>query len=125
VPEEGAAVVVQDVISALRACSVQAEDLPTRVANVVKGYWTVRDRLPPWDISQLGTAKFRHRLGASIVFECLGRWKKDLDWTRASAGDSAQARGVAASYTGKLIPAFSVSCYTYYKQKLTTYVSQH
>jgi transcriptional regulatory protein LEU3 len=101
----------QTAIMALKTCSVQADDLPIRGANVMQGYWTVKDRLPPWDICQLGTAKFKHRLGASIVFDCLGRWKKDLEWTRVSAGlDATHARRASQSYSGKLSSP-GISCF--------------
>lgn len=95
---------VQDAIRALKTCSVQADDLPTRASNMMQGYWNIKARLPPWDISQLRTAKFKHRLGASIVFECFARWKKDLDWTRLSAGDSSHAGGLPESHSGRPPP---------------------
>lgn len=99
--------VVQNVIKALKTCSVQAEDLPIRATNVMQGYWSVRDRLPPWDICQLRTAKFRHRLGASIMFECLSRWKRDIQRTR----DASHAGGLPDANSGKLpFPSSQVWC---------------
>jgi hypothetical protein len=102
VPVGGEDLVVQNVILALKTCSVQADDLPIRGSNVMEAYWSVRDRLPPWDTHQLRNANFKHRLGASIVYDCLGRWKKDLEWTRASAGDPTPAGGPSESYSSKL-----------------------
>jgi len=101
VPVEGIDVVAQNAIMALKSCSVQAEDLPIRGANVMQAYWTVKDRLPPWDIYQMDATKFKHRLGASIVFLCLGRWKKDLE--RASGGDPTHAGGLPEPYTGECL----------------------
>jgi acyl-CoA synthetase (AMP-forming)/AMP-acid ligase II len=86
---------VHDAMTALRACSVQEDDLCIRAPNLMEAYWSVKDRLPPWDIGQLRTATFTHRLGVSIVYDCLGRWKRDIQSTRAAASNQVSA-GVAS-----------------------------
>lgn len=101
VPVGGEDLVVQNAIFALKSCSVQADDLPIRGSNVMEAYWSVKDRLPPWDTSQLRTVNFKHRLGASIVYDCLGRWKKDLEWTRASAGDPPPTGAPSEPYSSR------------------------
>lgn len=114
IPVGGEDLVVQNAILALKTCSVQLDDLPLRGSNVLEAYWSVKDRLPQWDTGQLPTANFKHRLGASIVYDCLGRWKKDLEWTRASAGDPPPTGGPSDPYKSKLSLSkhFAVACQT-------------
>lgn len=101
VPPGAADTIVRDAILSLKTCSVQPDDLPMRGANIMEAYWSVRDRLPPQDTSQLHTANFKHRLGPSIVYDCLGRWKKDLEWTRTSAAEPPPAKGPAEAFNSK------------------------
>lgn len=109
-PVGGEDLVVQNGVLALKTCSVQADDLPIRGSNVMEAYWSVKDRLPPWDTCQLRAANFKHRLGASIVYDCLGRWKKDLEQTRALVGDPTPAGGPSESYSSKLSQSFICCC---------------
>ncbi|KAB5570284.1 hypothetical protein GE09DRAFT_1283423 [Coniochaeta sp. 2T2.1] len=99
-PAGGGDNLVQDMVSALKACSVQADDLPIRASAVAEAYWSVRNRLPPWDVSRPRPADFKHRLGSALVYDCLGTWKKDLDLARNSGGDSAPAVAAGESYGG-------------------------
>jgi len=98
----GADKVVHEAISALKACSVQPEDLPIRGLNLMEAYWSIKDRLSPWDTCQLPTANFKHRLGAGIIYDCLGRWKRGVEWTRASAADPTLAGAPSETYSSML-----------------------
>ena len=100
-PPGGSDLLMRDMVLALKSCSVQADDLPTRGSALVEAYWSVRDRLPPWDASQLRPADFKHRLGAALVYDCLGRWKKDMDSTRNPGGISAPGGGPTEAYGGE------------------------
>ncbi|KAI0128448.1 hypothetical protein BJ170DRAFT_569745, partial [Xylariales sp. AK1849] len=78
-----------DAISVCRQSVVQEGDLPTRLAHVLESIW---------GFIQMGRRQeepilaFSHRLGASVTFDCLTRWKNDIHEARPK-GQSAPARG--------------------------------
>lgn len=83
---KAADILVRDSLAALRACSVMDGDLCMRGPLMMESYWSMKDRMPRWDTRQLGTVNFTHRLGASIVYDCLGTWKREVERVRESAG---------------------------------------
>lgn len=78
---------IGDALAAMRACSVQEGDLPVRASNMMEKYWSVRHRIPKSDDWKSGPSCFAHRLGASIAFDCLRKWKKELEQVRCSASN--------------------------------------
>ncbi|KAK1765730.1 hypothetical protein QBC33DRAFT_495072 [Phialemonium atrogriseum] len=78
---------IGDALAAMRACSVQEGDLPVRASNMMEKYWSVRHRIPKSDDWKSGPSCFAHRLGASIAFDCLRKWKKELEQVRSSASN--------------------------------------
>jgi hypothetical protein len=84
---------VRDSVAALSACSVLEGDLCMRGPYLMESIWNMRKSAPRWDARVLGTSNFTHRLGASIVYDCLGRWKRDVERIRESAGSAPQRAG--------------------------------
>ena len=74
---------VKEAIRCMRTCSVQGNDLHTRGPNMVENFWNMRERLPRTTFADMGVSMFTHRLGASLAFDCLRRWKKDVEAARA------------------------------------------
>ena len=73
---------VKEAIRCMRTCSVQGNDLHTRGPNMVENFWNMRERLPRTTFADMGVSMFTHRLGASLAFDCLRRWKKDVEAAR-------------------------------------------
>ncbi|KAK3942990.1 hypothetical protein QBC46DRAFT_53612 [Diplogelasinospora grovesii] len=80
---------IKDAIRAMRICSVQDGDLHMRGTNMLEKYWTLRAHIPNRqtriagvDDDGMGISIFTHRLGASLTFDCLRRWKKDVEYAR-------------------------------------------
>ncbi|KAK4212925.1 hypothetical protein QBC37DRAFT_424042 [Rhypophila decipiens] len=74
---------VREGINAMRLASVQEGDLHMRVTNMLEKYWGLRRHLPKADtIQDLGVSFFTRRLGASLTFDCLRRWKRDVEQAR-------------------------------------------
>jgi transcriptional regulatory protein LEU3 len=73
---------VKDAIRAMRACSVQDGDLHMRGTNMLEQYWNHRYHLARVDMTYLGISTFTHRMGASLTFSCLRRWKENMEQMR-------------------------------------------
>ncbi len=73
---------MQEAISAIRTCSIQDGDLPSRSSNMIESYWSINQMLPPLDIPIKEVREFSHRLGTSLAFDCLRRWKRDIERSR-------------------------------------------
>lgn len=65
-----------DVIAACRQSVVVEGDLPYRLANLLESIFNWR-QLARWHEEPISA--FSHRLGASVNFDCLKRWKNDMD----------------------------------------------
>ncbi|KAL1882776.1 hypothetical protein VTK73DRAFT_901 [Phialemonium thermophilum] len=83
---------IDEVIVAMRTCSVQEGDLAGRATNMMERYWSVRHHFSNTDVWKLGLSSFTHRLGASLVFDCIRKWKTEVEHVRSSgpAGPSGQ-----------------------------------
>lgn len=64
-----------DAISVCRASVVTEADLPHRLANLLESFWAL-SQTTKWH--EEPTSIFHHRLGASVTFDCLKRWKDDM-----------------------------------------------
>jgi transcriptional regulatory protein LEU3 len=64
-----------DVINACRRSIIQEGDLPTRLGNLLESIYHVGE-LSLWHEEPI--SEFSHRLGASVTFDCLRRWKEDM-----------------------------------------------
>ncbi|KAK0736979.1 hypothetical protein B0T21DRAFT_450186 [Apiosordaria backusii] len=71
---------IKEAIRALRICSVQEGDLHVRCAGMLESYWEMRKRSNHW--CKTGVSVYTHRLGASLTFDCLRRWKRDVEIAR-------------------------------------------
>lgn len=71
--------VVGDALAAVRCCSVQEGDLPLRASKMMESAWTVRNVLPPTELSQLGMPEYSHRMGMGLPLDCIRRWKNQMD----------------------------------------------
>jgi hypothetical protein len=65
---------VKEAIRAMRVCTVQDGDLHVRVTNMLEKYWNMRAHIPRAEGST-----FTSRLGASLTFGCLRRWKREVE----------------------------------------------
>jgi hypothetical protein len=65
-----------DVIEACRQSVVMDGDLPARLASLLESIWNWR-QLTRWHEEPISA--FSHRLGASVIFDVLKRWKNDMD----------------------------------------------
>ncbi|KAI0382904.1 hypothetical protein F5Y04DRAFT_251348 [Hypomontagnella monticulosa] len=73
-----------DVITVSRRATVVDADLPTRLGNLLES-WSVRllargsptQQTPQESWNEEPVSSFSHRLGASVTFDCMTRWKSD------------------------------------------------
>lgn len=65
-----------EVIETCRQSRVMEGDLPERLGNLLESIWNWA-QLTRWHEEPVSI--FSHRLSASIVFDCLKRWKSDMD----------------------------------------------
>jgi transcriptional regulatory protein LEU3 len=65
-----------EVIKSCRQSVVMDGDLPERLGNLLESIWNFA-QLARWHEEPVSI--FSHRLSASIVFDCLKRWKSDMD----------------------------------------------
>ena len=91
---------VRKAFRTMRVCSVLDGDLVDRVTNMLEKYWELRTSFPPqhqmasiWTnplfyspeyggaagVGGVTSPAFTHRLGASMTFGCLRRWKWDVE----------------------------------------------
>lgn len=96
---------VRDTVAALSACSVLEGDLCMRGPYLMESFWNMRKNMPRWDTRLLGTSNFTHRLGASIVYDCLGRWKRDVERIRENAGGAPPRPGEDQANGKNPVPA--------------------
>ena len=81
-PLQAKQLTMQEAISAIRMCSVHDGDLPTRASNMIERYWSLNQMLPPIDVPIKEVRNYSHRLGTSLAFDCLRRWKRDMERNR-------------------------------------------
>ncbi|KAI1854941.1 hypothetical protein JX266_001059 [Neoarthrinium moseri] len=87
-----------DSIKVCRQAVIQDGDLPTRLGNLLESMWA---------FSQLHksheepiSATFSHRLGASVTFDCLKRWKQDMDMRSKSQPPPGEGGETPAIFAG-------------------------
>jgi len=74
---------IKEALRAIRICSVQDNDLHVRCGGMLEKYWEMKAHIPR---SDSGVSVYTHRLGASLTFDCLRRWKKDVEQARDANG---------------------------------------
>jgi len=85
---------IKEAIRAMRICSVQEGDLHIRVTNMIEKYWNLRAHVPRSDPSDAGVSDYTRRLGASLTFWCLRRWRKDVEQTRDASTPNPTQQGL-------------------------------
>lgn len=83
--------IVQDAVMAIRTCSVREGDLPLRASKMIESYWSVNQAKPPTDISMKDVSQYSNRLGISLAFDYIRRWKRDIEASRPS-GNAANTK---------------------------------
>ncbi|KAH8890925.1 hypothetical protein GQ53DRAFT_721097 [Thozetella sp. PMI_491] len=76
---DGIETLIKDAVRCMRACSVRDNDLHMRGSNILEKFWDIRHRLSLTTVADIGTSMFTHRLGASLAFDCLRRWRRNLE----------------------------------------------
>jgi hypothetical protein len=72
---ESGASLFHSIVAAVRRCSVDENDLAIRGANILADAWYRRNEMNE-DRSKEPELVTRSRLGASLMFDCLWRWKE-------------------------------------------------
>lgn len=72
---ESGASLFHSIVAAIRRCSVEENDLAIRGANILADVWYRRSEIIE-DRSKEPELVTRSRLGASLMFDCLWRWKE-------------------------------------------------
>ncbi|TPX10853.1 uncharacterized protein E0L32_008242 [Thyridium curvatum] len=72
---------VQDAISTIKHCSVIGGDISWRGAKMLETYWSFCQMQAPIKVDMTRISQFSHRLGTSLVFECLRQWKRRVEST--------------------------------------------
>ncbi|KAK4231535.1 hypothetical protein QBC38DRAFT_465998 [Podospora fimiseda] len=95
---------IKEALRAMRICSVQENDLHIRATNMLEKYWEMRTHIPR---SDSGVSVYTHRLGASLTFDCLRRWKKDVEQARDGCGSTAAGSTASTAFQQgpEVIPA--------------------
>jgi transcriptional regulatory protein LEU3 len=88
-----ASLLVQQAIAATTAYSTVEGDLPSRGAAIIDAFWSVRAAVPLFEGPPTAWA---NRLGASITFASLHRFKAALQESQKSSEIAAAARGLEA-----------------------------
>ncbi|KAK4190089.1 hypothetical protein QBC35DRAFT_111720 [Podospora australis] len=78
---------IKEALRAMRICSVQECDLHIRVTSMLEKYWGMRGYIPRTDS---GISVYNQRLGASLTFDCLRRWKRDVEQARDAKGPNGE-----------------------------------
>ena len=96
---------VNDALQAMSACSAQDGDIQMRGTKMVERYWSVRQHIPRTEIGKPADSSFTHRLGASLVFGCLRRFKREIEQVRSNntGPNNLPAQG-GAEPSGKSFP---------------------
>lgn len=90
--------IIGDALTAMRTCSVQDGDLPVRAAKMMESYWSIRHHIPKSASWTFVPTDFAHRLGASLAFDWMRKWKREIESIR-SGGPHPTAQG--PDLTGK------------------------
>jgi hypothetical protein len=72
---ESGASLFHSIVAAIRRCSVEENDLAIRGANILADVWYHRNEIIK-DRSKEPELVTRSRLGASLMYDCLWRWKE-------------------------------------------------
>jgi hypothetical protein len=72
---EAGATLFHSIVAAIRRCSVEENDLAIRGANILADVWYRRSEIIE-DTTKEPVLVTRSRLGASLMFDCLWRWKE-------------------------------------------------
>lgn len=91
---------IKEALRAIRICSVQDNDLHIRCGGMLEKYWEMKAHIPR---SDSGVSVYTHRLGASLTFDCLRRWKMDVEQARDANGPG-YASGGSAGISGSNFP---------------------
>ncbi len=88
--------IFQIAVTALRQCSVEGNDMSTHAANILAEIWQHRDDNPTTKYEE-PTLSIKSRSSASIIADCLRRWKFHI----------AQANGITtqSNVSGRTHPA--------------------
>ena len=105
VPLQAKDEMMQSVTGAMRACSIHDGDLLHRATNMLESYWSISRTGAPLEIPTRQISEFSHRLGTSLSFDCLRRWKRDVDASRPAA-DAADKRPPLDGTPGTRSPFF-------------------
>jgi len=82
---------VKRAVEVLRRTSVKDGDLQMRASKMTESYWAFRHKLPAVGLI---LSRFPHRIGSSLTFDCLRRWKHNLeDVRRAEERKGDEANG--------------------------------
>lgn len=86
---------IKEAIRAMGICSVQEGDLHVRVTSMLEKYWSMRQHIPRTEpATDAGVSDFTHRLGASLTFGCLRRWKRDVEQARDASTPNPTHQGM-------------------------------
>ncbi|KAK5664254.1 hypothetical protein OQA88_471 [Cercophora sp. LCS_1] len=97
---------IKESIRAMGICSVQEGDLHMRVTNMLEKYWNMRQHIPRTDpATDAGVSDFTHRLGASLTFGCLRRWKRDVEQARDASTPNPTQQGIESLQEGPRLGA--------------------
>ncbi|KAK0711248.1 hypothetical protein B0H67DRAFT_584748 [Lasiosphaeris hirsuta] len=91
---------IKEAIRGMRTCSVQEGDLHVRVTNMLEKYWDIRTHIPRTDVTDSGVSVFTHRLGASLTFGCLRRWRRDMEQARGASTPNLAQHGTESIQEG-------------------------
>jgi transcriptional regulatory protein LEU3 len=70
---------ISEVISICRSCTIQEGDLAMRLSNLLESFWGL-SKVARWHEEPI--CELSERLGASVNFDCLRKWKEDMDGAR-------------------------------------------
>ncbi|KAJ2896133.1 uncharacterized protein MKZ38_005857 [Zalerion maritima] len=96
--------VASQCIEALKACSIRPGDLPERASGLFQAYWEFTRKMARGGNPVGGDAElcleFTQRLGASVTFDCVKRWKEHAPIPKKPATSSTGALGLASKELG-------------------------
>lgn len=85
--------IIGEALASMRACSVQEGDLPMRATGMMEKYWSIRHRIPRTEAWTFVPSGFAHRLGVSLAFDWMRKWKRQIDGFRSSSASNLPAQG--------------------------------
>jgi hypothetical protein len=89
---EAGATLFHSIVAAIRRCSVEENDLAIRGANILADVWYRRDEIIE-DRTKEPVLVTRSRMGASLMFDCLWRWKEQCLKTKSLQNANPGATG--------------------------------